>query len=73
MQKIKTFIKQKTLKMKLFILYQTDNWKSRASRVCFGVFDTRAKAIDSAKWQELYNHNSEVVVLEVTLNLFEEV
>jgi hypothetical protein len=59
--------------MKLFILYQIDNWKSRASRVCFGVFDTRAKAIDSAKWQELYNHNSEVVVLEVTLNLFEEV
>jgi hypothetical protein len=59
--------------MKLFILYQTDNWKSKASRVCFGVFDTRAKAIDSAKWQELYNHNSEVVVLEVTLNLFEEV
>ncbi len=22
--------------MKLFILYQTDNWKSKASRVCFG-------------------------------------
>jgi len=63
----------KSLKMKLFILYQTDNWKSKASRVCFGVFDTRAKAIDSAKWQELYTYNSEVVVLEVTLNLFEEV
>jgi hypothetical protein len=59
--------------MKLFILYKTDNWKSRASRECFGVFDTRAKAIESAKWQELCNHNSEVVVLEVTLNLFEEV
>ena len=59
--------------MKLFILYQTDSWKSKALSVCFGVFDTRAKAIDSAKWQELYNHNSEVVVLEVTLNLFEEV
>ena len=59
--------------MKLFILYQTDNWKSRASRVCFGLFDTRAKAIDSAKWQKLSTNNSEVVVLEVTLNLFEEV
>ena len=56
--------------MKLFILYQTDNWKSKASRVCFGVFDTRAKAINSAKWQELYTYNSEVVILEVTLNLF---
>ena len=59
--------------MKLFILYQTDKWKYKASRVCFGIFDTRAKAIDCAKWQELYNFNSEVVVLEVTLNLFEEV
>jgi hypothetical protein len=59
--------------MKLFILYQTDNWKSKTSRVCFGVFDTRDKAIDSAKWQELLTHNSEVVILEVTLNLFEEI
>lgn len=59
--------------MKLFILYQTDLWKSKASRVFFGIFDSRAKAIDCAKWQELYNHNSEVVVMEVTLNLFEEV
>ena len=58
--------------MKVFILYQTDNWTSRASRVCFGVFDTRAKAIESAKWQDLRNFNSEVVVLEVNLNLFEE-
>lgn len=59
--------------MKLFILYQTDLWKSKASRVCFGIFDTRAKAIDSAKWQELNSHCSEVVILEVTLNLFEEI
>jgi hypothetical protein len=59
--------------MKLFILYQTDNWKSKASRVCFGVFDSRTKAIESAKWQELYTYNSEVVVVEVTLNLFEEI
>ena len=59
--------------MKLFILYQTDIWKSKASRVCFGLFDTRAKAIDSAKWQKLSTYNSEVVVLEVTLNLFEEI
>ena len=59
--------------MSVFLLFQTDNWKSKASRVCFGVFDTRAKAIDSAKWQKLYNFNSEVVVVEVTLNLFEEV
>lgn len=63
----------KLLKMKLFILYQTDNWKSKASRVFYGIFDSRPKALDSAKWKELYNYNSEVVVLEVTLNQFEEI
>ncbi len=59
--------------MKVFILFQTDVWKSKESRVCFGVFDTRAKAIESAKWQKLYNCISEVVVIEVTINQFEEV
>lgn len=57
--------------MKLFILYQTDNWKSKAFRISFGVFDTRAKTNESAKWQEL--SNSIVVVLEITLNIFEEI
>ena len=59
--------------MKLFILYQTDLWKSRASRVYCGIFDSRIKAIDSAKYNGLYTHNSEVVVVEVTLNQFSEV
>ena len=59
--------------MKLFILYQTDNWKSKAFRISFGVFDTRAKTNESAKWQELSNSNSIVVVLEITLNIFEEI
>lgn len=58
--------------MKLFILYQTDIWKSKASRVSFGIFDTRAKAIDSAKYNNLYCSCAEVVIKEITLNLFEE-
>ena len=58
--------------MKLFILYQTDVWKSKASRVCFGIFDSRIKAIDSAKYNGLYCSSAEVVIEEVTLNLFEE-
>jgi hypothetical protein len=58
--------------MKLFILYQTDVWKSKASRVCFGVFDSRYKAIDSAKYNNLYSSYAEVVIEEITLNLFEE-
>ena len=59
--------------MKLFILYQTDTWKSRASRVFFGIFDTRDKAIDFAKYNELYQYNAAVVVVEVALNQFGEI
>jgi hypothetical protein len=58
--------------MKLFILYQTDIWKSKISRVFFGIFDSRPKAIDCAKYNGLYCHNAEVVIEEVTLNIFDE-
>lgn len=58
--------------MTLFILYQTDQWKTKSSRVFFGVFDCRNKAIDCAKYLNLYSHNSEVVIEEVTLNQCEE-
>lgn len=58
--------------MKLFILFQTDVRKSKASRVFFGVFDTRTKAIDCAKYHGLFSNNNEVVIEEVTLNLCEE-
>jgi len=58
--------------MKLFILYQTDIWKSKSSRVCCGIFDCRLKAIDHAKYHGLYTHYTEVVIVEVLLNQFEE-
>ena len=58
--------------MTLFILFQTDIWKSKASRVFFGVFDSRNKAIDCAKYQGLYSNATKVVIEEVTLNLREE-
>jgi hypothetical protein len=58
--------------MKLFILFQTDVWKSKASRIFYGVFDSRIKAIDFAKYHGLYSNNNEVVIEEVTLNLCEE-
>jgi hypothetical protein len=59
--------------MGLFILYQTDKWKSKVSRVCFGIFDSRAKAIESAKWNELYSYSSEVLIIEITINEFKEI
>ncbi|MFT6638813.1 MAG: hypothetical protein ACJAYP_001399 [Flavobacterium sp.] len=59
--------------MSIFLLIQTDNWKSRASRVFFGAFDSRNKAIDFAKYNKLYCNTAEVIVVEVTLNQFGEV
>lgn len=59
--------------MTLFILYQTDSWKSLKSRIYCGIFDSRNKAIDSAKYNGLYNQNAKVVIVEVTLNQFQEV
>ncbi|MBC7606970.1 MAG: hypothetical protein H7199_08440 [Burkholderiales bacterium] len=58
--------------MKLYILFQTDSSKSKASRVYFGVFDTRAKAMDCAKYRGLYSPNTAVIIQEVTLNQCEE-
>jgi len=48
--------------MTLFILFQTDVWKSKASRIFFGVFDNRNKAIDCAKYHGLYSNCTEVVI-----------
>ena len=58
--------------MTLFILYQTDIWKSKASRIFFGIFDTRSKAVDIAKYNGLYCASSKVVIEEIKLNQFEE-
>lgn len=58
--------------MTLFILYQTDTWKTKSSRIYFGIFDSRIKAVDIAKYKGLYTSDAEVVIEEVTLNQFQE-
>lgn len=58
--------------MTLFILYQTDVWKTKSSRIYFGIFDSRSKANDIAKYNGLYTSGAEVVIEEVTLNQFNE-
>lgn len=58
--------------MTLFILYQTDIWKSKVSRVFFGVFDCRTKANDCAKYHGLISNSSAVVIEEVILNVCED-
>jgi hypothetical protein len=59
--------------MQVFILFQTDIYKTKSSRVCFGVFGTETEAIDAARDNDLFSHISEVVIIETTLNLFEEI
>ena len=59
--------------MKLFILYQTDIWKTKSSRIYFGIFDTRNKAIDSVKYNGLYVNNAEVIIEEITINQFSQI
>ncbi|WP_281298868.1 hypothetical protein [Flavobacterium limnophilum] len=59
--------------MELFILYQTDIWKTKISRVFYGIFDSRPKTKGSAKYNGLYTANTKVVIEKVTLNIFEEI
>ena len=58
--------------MTLFILYQTDIWKTKTSRVFFGVFDSRVKALDFAKYYGLQSNNTSIDIQETILNLCEE-
>jgi hypothetical protein len=67
------FLTLKSNEMKLYILYQTDIWRTKISRVFFGIFDSRPKALDCAKYNGLYGPNTKVVIEEVTLNIFEEI
>ena len=57
----------------LFVLFQTDLYKSRHSRVCFGIFSSFDKANRHAKVNDLYSFQSEVVIIECVLNNFAEI
>lgn len=59
--------------MKLFMLFQTDQWKSKNSRVFFGIFDSRNKALNYAKYNSLTQKNNLIVIIEVELNEFGEI
>ncbi|MBC7845531.1 MAG: hypothetical protein H7Y10_03465 [Flavobacterium sp.] len=59
--------------MELFILFQTDRYQSKSSKVCFGVFDSEEKAIEAANLESLSEYESEIVIEKCTLNQFEEI
>lgn len=56
----------------MFVLFQTDVWKSKKSRIFFGVFSTHKLAVAAAKKNDLYHNDAEVVILECKLDVFEE-
>lgn len=58
--------------MKVYVLFQTDIWKTKSSRVFFGVFLYKTAAIDAAKINGLYTNDSEVDIIECELGEFEE-
>lgn len=59
--------------MTVFVLFQTDIYKTRASRVFFGVFASAELAAGNAKENGLYTHDAEVVIIECELDKFGEV
>lgn len=58
--------------MKAYILFQTDLYKTKSTRICFGVFSSESKAIENAKQMNLYSHSSEVDIVEVIIDRLEE-
>lgn len=59
--------------MTVYVLFQTDVWKSIRSRVFFGIYSSEPKAIDAAKENDLYTCDAEVVIIECEIDKFEEV
>lgn len=59
--------------MKIYILFQSDNWETRSSKVCFGAFSTKSKAIDAAEKEDLHTHETTVIIDEVELDEFDEI
>jgi len=57
----------------VYVLFQTDVYQSESSRVFFGVFSSWDNAVDAAKEEDLYTNDSEVVIIETTLDEFSEV
>lgn len=58
--------------MKVYVLFQTDIWKTKSSRVFFGVFLYKSAAIHAAKVNDLYANESQVDIIECELGKLEE-
>lgn len=56
----------------VYVLFETDLYKSKFSRVFLGVFSSFELANLYAKENNCYSHKTEVVILEVELDKFQE-
>lgn len=56
----------------VYVLFETDVHKSKFSRVFLGVFSSFELANLYAKENNCYSHKTEVVILEVELDKFQE-
>ncbi len=56
----------------VYLLFETDVHKSKFSRVFLGVFSSFELANQFAKENNCYTHKTEVVILEVELDKFQE-
>jgi hypothetical protein len=59
--------------MNVFVLFETDLHKTKSSRIFLGVFDSEIKAIESAKENDCYRNDCEVLIIETELNKFNEI
>ena len=68
--------------MELYLLYQTDVWKSHSSYVCFGLFESYDEALEEAIKNNLHSNPDEyiegcaiegIVIRPVTLGKFGEI
>lgn len=59
--------------MIVFVLFQTDKHRTRASRVFFGVFTSELRARYEAAMNDLYTANSDVEIIECELDKFGEI
>lgn len=55
-----------------FVLFHTDAWQSKASRVFFGVFSSEELAQKAAEENNLLTDFSDIVIVECYENFFEE-
>lgn len=57
----------------VYLLFETDVHKSKFSRVFLGVFSSFELANIYARENNCYSHKTEVVILEVELDKFQEI